>query len=109
MKASEVASSLLLIGSHGAGLTNAMFLPPQGALIELFPWKWWPDMYQFMVRHFQALSVFTILPQFHKAYEMGIYYFMVASHERPRTIPDGHSCIQDTVKYAKGEFVCDHS
>jgi capsular polysaccharide biosynthesis protein len=29
-----------LIGVHGAGLTNLLFLPPHAPTIELYPWKW---------------------------------------------------------------------
>mmetsp|Transcript_13992 Transcript_13992/g.44059 ORF Transcript_13992/g.44059 Transcript_13992/m.44059 type:complete len:246 (-) Transcript_13992:494-1231(-) len=29
-----------LIGVHGAGLTNLLFLPPTAPTIEIYPWKW---------------------------------------------------------------------
>jgi hypothetical protein len=48
----DVASAGLLVGVHGAGMTNLMFLPPNGAVIELFPFRWWPDMYRRLVRYF---------------------------------------------------------
>jgi len=46
----DVASAGIFVGVHGAGMTNQMFLPPNGAVIELFPFRWWPDMYRRLVR-----------------------------------------------------------
>ncbi len=44
----DVARAGILVGVHGAGMTNAMFLPSYAAIIEIFPYKWWPDMYRQM-------------------------------------------------------------
>jgi hypothetical protein len=35
----QVMAATLLIGMHGAGFTNAMFLSKHSTVIELFPWK----------------------------------------------------------------------
>jgi hypothetical protein len=99
----EVASSGILVGSHGAGMTNLMFLPPNGAVIELFPYKWWPDMYRRMVRHpaiaFLLQFVYLFLP--HQANEMGVPYYMAATYDPPPVFPDD-SCFTETAK----SFVC---
>ena len=41
----------ILIGMHGAGLTHALFLPPQAGLIELYPTYWSPSN-----QHFKAIA-----------------------------------------------------
>ena len=35
----------LLVAPHGAGLTNLVFLPPNAALVEVFPLHWRPEDY----------------------------------------------------------------
>ena len=46
-----VASSDLMVGMHGAGLTHAMFLPDRSGLVELVPGKLGAGN-----RHFQAIA-----------------------------------------------------
>ncbi|ELU01420.1 hypothetical protein CAPTEDRAFT_225629 [Capitella teleta] len=36
----QIASTDILVGMHGAGLTHALFLPRHAALVELFPLYW---------------------------------------------------------------------
>ncbi len=51
----------IMVGSHGAGMTNSIFLPPGSAVIEIFAYKWWPNMYRSLAAaskpiHFRSLS-----------------------------------------------------
>ncbi len=42
----QVSLTGVFVGAHGAGMTNIMFLPTGSAVIELFPYKWWPSHYR---------------------------------------------------------------
>lgn len=43
-----VRNATLLIGVHGAGLTNLMFLPTGAAVVEILPWHWERHAYERM-------------------------------------------------------------
>jgi glycoprotein 2-beta-D-xylosyltransferase len=47
----QAASTDILVGMHGAGLTHALFLPRHASLIELFPVYW-----SSANRHFKAIA-----------------------------------------------------
>jgi hypothetical protein len=83
-----VASAGILVGSHGAGLTNAMFLHPYGALIELFPYKWWPDMFRRMTD------------------SMGIAYYSLADFTPPSDISS--HCYKDVTALEFPGDSCTH-
>lgn len=37
---SAMRNTTVLIGVHGAGLTNLLFLPDRAAIVEILPWHW---------------------------------------------------------------------
>ena len=41
-------NTTLLLGVHGAGLTNLLFLPPGAAVVEIMPWHWERRAYERM-------------------------------------------------------------
>ncbi len=54
----EFTETTLLIIGHGAAVTNAMFLPDNAAVIEIFPWKAYSRFYRRML----GLSGFSYFP-----------------------------------------------
>jgi hypothetical protein len=45
---SAMRNSTVLIGVHGAGLTNLMFLPSGASVVEILPWHWERHAYERM-------------------------------------------------------------
>ena len=67
-------SADVLVGTHGAGLANAFFLPKGGSLVEVRPYNFegpWPDKY------FRALT----------SLERSIHYYQVTSGSASLSIP----------------------
>jgi capsular polysaccharide biosynthesis protein len=48
-QAALLSDTQLLITMHGAGLTNAIFLPPRAAVIEIFPYRVFCPLYAKLV------------------------------------------------------------
>ncbi len=44
-----MSAACVFVAAHGAAITNAMFMASKAAVIELFNYKWAPDMYRRML------------------------------------------------------------